>query len=67
VILEGSPRTIFVAAPFVPDSPLLAKLEARFETSDGQPRHPELTLSLLTQAVAMVNADQDSPGFWDDI
>jgi len=44
----------------------LRKLEDRFETPDGLPRHPDLILSLLRLETAMVNADQDDPGFWDD-
>ena len=43
------------------------KLEDRFETPDGRPRHPDMVLSLLRLETAMVNADQDKPGFWDNI
>ena len=67
VIFEGSPRAIYIDAPFEPGFPLLRKLEDRFETPDGLPRHPDLVLSLLRLETAMVNADQDEPGFWDSI
>lgn len=66
VIFEGVPRAIYIDAPFEPCSPLLRKLEDRFETPDGLPRHPDLVLSLLRLETAMVNADQDEPGFWDN-
>lgn len=66
VIFEGGPRAIQIDVPFEPGSPLLRKLEDRFETPDGLPRHPDLILSLLRLETAMVNADQDEPGFWDD-
>ena len=50
---------------YVPGSDLLAKLDAHFEKEDGTPRIPGLVLTLLTLEEAMVNADQDDPGFWD--
>lgn len=64
VILEGGPRAIHIDAPFEPGSPLLHRLEDRFETPHGLPRHPDLILSLLRLETAMINADQDEPGFW---
>ena len=67
LLIEGGPRAIHIEAPFKPGSPLLARLEARFETPDGQPYHPGMILSLLTLEDALVNADQDEPGFWDRI
>lgn len=67
LVIEGGPRAIYVEAPFEPGSPALVKLEARFETSDGQPRYPDLILTLLTFEDAMINAEQDAPGFWDNI
>lgn len=67
VIFEGGPRAIYIDAPFEPNSPLLRKLEDRFETPDGLPRHPDMVLSLLRLETAMVNADQDEPGFWASI
>jgi hypothetical protein len=66
VIFEGGPRAIHIDAPFEPESPLLRRLEDRFETPDGLPRHPDLVLSLLRLETAMVNEDQDEPGFWDN-
>lgn len=66
VIFEGGPRAIHIEVPFEPGSPLLHKLEDQFETPDGLPRHPDLALSLLRLETAMVNADQDEPGFWDN-
>ena len=66
VIFEGGPRAIHIDSPFEPRSPLLRKLEDRFETSDGLPRNTDLVLSLLRLETAMVNADQDEPGFWDN-
>ena len=66
IVVEGGPRAIHIDAPFAPGSPLLRKLENRFETPDGRPRHPDLVLSLLRLETAMVNADQDEPGFWND-
>ena len=66
VIFEGGPRAIHIEVPFEPGSPLLHKLEDQFETLDGLPRHPDLVLSLLRLETAMVNADQDEPGFWDN-
>jgi hypothetical protein len=65
VIFEGGPRAIYIDVPFTPGSPLLHRLEDRFETPDGLPRHPDLILSLLRLETALVNADQDEPGFWD--
>ena len=67
LLIEGGPRAIHIEAPFKPGSALLARLDARFETPDGQPRHPGLILSLLPLEDALVNADQDEPGFWDRI
>lgn len=67
LLVEGGPRAIHIDTPFEPGSALLAKLEARFETPDGQPRHPDLILALLTHGDALINADQDAPGFWDNI
>lgn len=67
VIFEGGPRAIYIDAPFEPGSPLLRKLEDRFETSEGQPCHPDLWLTLLTFENALINAEQDAPGFWDQI
>lgn len=66
VILEGGPRAIYIDAPFELGSPVLRKLEDRFETPDRLPRYPDLVLSLLRLETAMVNADQDEPGFWDN-
>lgn len=65
-ILEGGPLAIYIDAPFEPGSALLARLEARFEAQDREHPHPDLILTLLRIAVAMVNADQDAPGFWDN-
>ncbi|MDG3039821.1 hypothetical protein [Roseicyclus marinus] len=67
LLIEGGPRAIHIEAPFESDSPMLAKLEARFETPDGRPRHPDLILTLLTLEDALINAEQDAPGFWDRI
>jgi hypothetical protein len=65
-ILEGGPLAIYIDASFEPGSALLARLEVQFEAQDGLPRHPGLVLSLLRLETAMVNADQDKPGFWDN-
>lgn len=67
LLIEGGPRAIYIEAPFEPGSAMLAKLEARFETPDGHPRHPDLILTLLTLEDALINAEQDTPGFWDRI
>lgn len=67
LLIEGGPRAIHIDAPFESGSAMLAKLEARFETPDGHPRHPDLILSLLTLEDALINAEQDVPGFWDNI
>lgn len=65
VLLEGGARVIYIDAPYQPGSPLLQSLEGRFERPDGTPRTPGLVLTLLTLPEAMVNAEQDEPGFWD--
>lgn len=44
---------------------LLQSLEERFELPDGTPRTPGLVLTLLTLSEAMLNVEQDEPGFWD--
>ena len=67
LLIEGGPRAIHIEAPFEPGSAMLAKLEARFEAPDGHPRHPDLILSLLTFEDALINAEQDTPRFWDRI
>ena len=67
LLVEGGPRAIHIDTSFEPGSALLAKLEARFETPDGQPRHPDLILSLMPLDDALINAEQDAPGFWDNI
>lgn len=61
------PHAIHIEAPFKPGSDLLTQLEAQLETPDSQPCHPSLVLSLLTLEDALVNADQDEPGFRDRI
>lgn len=67
LLIEGGPRAIHIEASFERGSAMLAKLEARFETPDGHPRHPDLILSLLTLEDALINTEQDAPGFWDRI
>lgn len=67
VIFEGGPRAIYIDLPFEPGSTSLRRLEDRFETADRLPRYPDLVLSLLRLESAMVNADQDDPGFWDHV
>ena len=67
LLIEGGPRATYIEAPFEPGSAMLAKLEARFETPDGHPCHPDLILTLLTLEDALINAEQDTPGFWDRI
>lgn len=67
LLIEGGPRAIHIETPFEPGSATLARLEARFETADGRPRHPDLILTLLPLEDAMINAEQDAPGFWDNI
>ena len=67
LLIEGGPRAIQIEVPFEPGSAILAKLEAQFETPDGNPRHPNLVLSLLNLEDALINAEQDEPGFWDQI
>ena len=67
LLIKGGPRAIYIDTPFEPGSPLLRKLDERFETPDGQPRHPNLVFTLLTLEDALINAGQDSPGFWDRI
>lgn len=67
LLIEGGPRAIHIEAPFEAGSAMLAKLEARFEAPDGHPRHPDLILTLLTFEDALINAEQDTPGFWDRI
>lgn len=67
LLIEGGPRAIHIEAPFEPGSAMLAKLEARFETPDGHPRHPDLILTLLILEDALINTEQDAPGFWDRI
>lgn len=47
LLIEGGPRAIYIEVPFEPGSGTLAKLETRFETQDGHPRHPDLILTLL--------------------
>jgi hypothetical protein len=51
-ILEGGPLAIYIDVPYEAGSEILAKLEERFETPDGMPRHPELRLTLLPLKVA---------------
>jgi hypothetical protein len=51
-ILEGGPLAIYIDVPYEPGSEILAKLEARFENTDGKPKHPELRLTLLPLQVA---------------
>lgn len=60
-------RAIFIDAPYVPGSSVLQRLDARFELPDGKPRAPGLILTVLTLAEAMINAEQDAPGFWDQV
>lgn len=67
LLIEGGPRAIQIEVPFEPGSAILAKLEAQFETPDGNPRHPNLVLSLLNLEDALINAEQDAPRFWDQI
>lgn len=67
LLIEGGPQAIHIEVPFEPGSAMLAKLDARFETPDGHPRHPDLILTLLTLEDALINAEQDAPGFWDRI
>lgn len=67
LLIEGGPRAIHIEAPFEPGSATLTKLDAWFETPDGHPRHPDLILTLLTLEDALINAEQDAPGFWDNI
>ena len=67
LLIEGGPRAIHIEVPFEPGSAMLAKLDARFETPDGHPRHPDLILTLLTLEDALINAEQDAPGFWERI
>ena len=67
LLIEGGPRAIHIEAPFEPGSAMLAKLEARFETPDGHPRHPDLILTLLILEDALINTEQDAPGFRDRI
>ena len=66
LLIEGGPRAIHIDEPFEPGSATLTKLEERFETPDGLPRHPDLILTLLPLDDAMINAEQDAPGFWDN-
>jgi hypothetical protein len=67
LLIEGGPRAIYIEVPFEPGSGTLAKLEARFETLNGQPRHPDLILALLPHGDALINVEQDALGFWDNI
>jgi hypothetical protein len=67
LLIEGGPRAIYIETPFEPGAPALAKLEGQFETPDGHPCHPDLILTLLTPEDAVINAEQDTPGFWDNI
>jgi hypothetical protein len=67
LLIEGGPRAIYIEAPFEPGSETLAKLESRFETPDGYPLHPDLILTLLAFEDAMINEEQDTAGFWDNI
>lgn len=67
LLIEGGPRAIHIEVPFEPGSAMLAKLDARFETPDGQPRHRDLILTLLHLEVALINAEQDEPRFWERI
>lgn len=67
LLIGGGPRAIHIDVAFDPSSAVLAKLETRFETPDGQPRHSDLVLTLLTLEDAQINAEQDSLGFWDNI
>ena len=67
LLIEGGPRAIHIEVPFEPGSATLAKLDARFETPDGQPRHRDLILTLLPLEDALINAEQDEPGFWERI
>jgi hypothetical protein len=57
LLIDGGPRAIHIEAPFEPGSAVLAKLDARFETPGGHPRHPDLILTLLTIKDALINAD----------
>lgn len=67
LLIEGGPRAIHIDEVFEPESAILAQLEARFETPDGLPRHPDLILTLLPLEDAMINEEQDAPDFWDNI
>ncbi len=67
LLIEGGPRAIYIETPFAPGSATLTKLEARFETPDGHPRHPDLILTLLPLQDTLINAEQDAPEFWDNI
>jgi hypothetical protein len=65
--VDGGPRAIHIVTLFEVGSTLLAKLNTQLETVDGQPCHPDLILTLQTLEDVLINAEQDAPGFWDNI
>lgn len=67
LLIEGGLRAIHIEVPFEQGSAMLAKLDARCETPDGHPLHPDLILTRLTLEDALINAEQDAPGFWERI
>jgi hypothetical protein len=64
--LRGRPECHSYRRPVRARIAAAAQAGGQFEHPDGLPQHPDLVLSLLRLETAMVNADQDEPGFWDD-
>ncbi len=67
VIMEGYVGDIYLDVPYDKDLPLYQELEAYLQYPDDTMRFENVMFFCLTLEQAMVNAEQDAPGFFDDL
>ena len=67
VIMEGYVGDIYLDVPYDKDLPFYQELEAYLQYPDDTMRFENVMFFCLTLEQAMVNAEQDAPGFFDDL
>lgn len=56
---------VYIDVPLVPMDKMFQAMVEYFDNEDGSPRIPGCSLNLLQLSVAMRNAYQDEPGYWE--
>lgn len=64
---EAPATEVYIDLEYDPNSAAFKLLDAHFENTDGTPVFVGVRFALLTHELALLNKEQDEPGYWDRV